>query len=612
MSRTVTQLVALGVLPLGLAMVVYLTARELLLWPLFGARLWGVAVALLLIAIGNELCKRFLAAGDRKRQPHEVGRFLPAYFAPCGGGPRRGGGLHAHRLVLGGGGHSLQPVALLRERRSLAGILGYGIFLWIFFPETDSYRAGRVMLRESGLARAANNHEERDERHLFFAGHWLPFEAATSHFLVMGATNTGKTLIQRMLMQSALKSIGAGLDQRAIVFNAKQDVLSILAGMNLSCPVVTLDPFDARGYAWDMAADITTRTDAETLAANLVPIDEHATQKFFDEAVRSLYEEVIVTFIETAPGDWTLGDVIFTLRDRERLYRVLKQTEEGRELLKLCFANEETAQNIMATVNVRTKPYRSIAGCWQWAKDEGRTVSLTKWLGEESVLVLGNSHKARPAIRAINQVLFTRLAQLILDQDESKTRRNWIFLDEVRQAGRLAALTDLMVEGRSKGACVVLGFQDIEGMKHVHTTHLANELVGQAHNVCVTKLINPETAELVSKMIGEYEAIEKDESVTESQGGGRSRTVSAKRSEAPGRDAVRDHEHADAKPQDRPDVLRTHAARSVPGDDPGQGGGLDLDGCQHRPRTGRDGRPGAGTGRAAGSFGRGARRTTGG
>ena len=532
MSRTITWFVGIGVLPLGLAWAVYLMARELLSWPLFGARLWGVAVALLLVGIGNELCKRFLAAGDRKRQPHEVGRFLARLTSLHGLAALAAAAAYLLTAWFWADRHSCNQWPCYASA-ALAGLLGYGIFLWIFFPETDSYRAGRVMLRESELARAANNDEERDDASLFFAGHWLPFEAATSHFLVMGATNTGKTLIQRMLMQSALKSIGAGLDQRAIVFNAKQDVLSILAGMNLNCPVVTLDPFDARGYAWDMATDITTRTDAETLAANLVPIDEHATQKFFDEAVRSLYEEVIVTFIGTAPGDWTLGDVIFAMRDRERLTGVLKQTEEGRELVKLCFANEETAQNIMATVNVRTKPYRSIAGCWQWAKDEGRTVSLTKWLSEESVLVLGNSHTARPAIRAINQVLFTRLAQLILDQDESKTRRNWIFLDEVRQAGRLAALTDLMVEGRSKGACVVLGFQDIEGMKHVHTTHLANELVGQAHNVCVTKLINPETAELVSKMIGEYEAIEKDESVTESQGGGRSRTVSARRVRRP-------------------------------------------------------------------------------
>ena len=528
MGRTVTQLVALGVLPLGLAMVVYLTARELLLWPLFGARLWGVAVAL----CSSRSAMSFASGSSRQAtgsQPHEVGRFLARLTSLHGVA-----GLAAAAAYLltawfwAGAGHSYNQWPCYASA-VLAGILGYGIFLWIFFPETDSYRAGRVMLREGELARAANNDEERDDASLFFAGHWLPFEAATSHFLVMGATNTGKTLIQRMLMQSALKNIGAGLDQRAIVFNAKQDVLSILAGMNLNCPVVTLDPFDARGYAWDMAADITTRTDAETLAANLVPIDEHATQKFFDEAVRSLYEEVIVTFIETAPGDWTLGDVIFAMRDRERLTRVLKQTEEGRELLKLCFANEETAQNIMATVNVRTKPYRSIAGCWQWAKDEGRTVSLTKWLGEESVSGArqqpqgktrhpgdqsGALHAARPAHPRPGRI-----------EDPAQ-----LGFPGRGEAGRAACGAHRPHgRGRFKGACVVLGFQDIEGMKHVHTTHLANELVGQAHNVCVTKLINPETAELVSKMIGEYEAIEKDESVTESQGGGRSRTVSARR-----------------------------------------------------------------------------------
>ena len=362
---------------------------------------------------------------------------------------------------------------------------------------------------------------------------------------------------------------------------------------------MTLDPFDARGYAWDMAADITTQADAETLAENLVPIDEHATQKFFDEAVRSLYEEVIMTFIEAAPGDWTLGDVIYTLRNRKRLHRVLKKTKEGRELLELCFANEETAQNIMATVNVRTKPYRSIAGCWQWAKDEGRMVSLTEWLSEESVLVLGNSHKARPAIQAINQVLFTRLKQLILDQGESKTRRNWIFLDEVRQAGRLAALTDLMVEGRSKGACVVLGFQDIEGMKHVHTTHLANELIGQAHNVVITKLVNPETAAHASQRFGEYEQTEENESVTESRAWPKPHGLGESR-QARRRDAVAAHEHPDAESQYRAHVLRdSERARSVPGDDVGQGGRFHALSPQRRSGTGRDGEPGAGAGRVA-------------
>jgi len=526
MDCVVTVLVALGVMPLVLAMMAYLAAREFLLWPFFGARLWGVAVGLILVGLGLSPCKRFLKAGDhRQKQPHEVGRFVMRLFW-----------LHALGALSVAMGYVLAS-ALDNQWLSLMGAVGGGslsylVFMWILFAAKDPRRVGREMPTRDELARRVKELNQKiaqqKEPPLFFAGHWLPFDVATSHFLVMGATNTGKTLVQRMLMQSALKTIGEGRDQRAIVFDAKQDVLSILAGMNLKCPVMTLDPFDARGYAWDMAADITTQADAETLAENLVPIDAHATQKFFDEAVRSLYEEVIMTFIEAAPGAWTLGDVIYTLRNRKRLHRVLKKTKEGRELLELCFANEETAQNIMATVNVRTKPYRSIAGCWQWAKDEGRMVSLTEWLSQESVLVLGNSHKARPAIQAINQVLFTRLKQLILDQSESRTRRNWIFLDEVRQAGRLAALTDLMVEGRSKGACVVLGFQDIEGMKHVHTTHLANELIGQAHNVVITKLVNPETAAHASQRFGEYEQTEENESVTESAHG-RSRTVSASR-----------------------------------------------------------------------------------
>ena len=289
-----------------------------------------------------------------------------------------------------------------------------------------------------------------------------------------------------------------------------------------------------------------------------MPIDEHATQKFFDEAVRSLYEEVIATFIETAPGNWTFRDVIFTMRKRERLTRVLEQTTEGRELLELCFANEETAQNVMATVNNRTKPYRSIAACWQWAADEGRTISLTDWLKRACVLVLGNSHKARPAIQAINQVLFTRLTQLILDQERISNPAELDFPGRGAPSRAAGDAHDLMVEGRSKGACVVLGFQDIEGMKHVHTPHLANELIGQAHNVCITKLVNPETAAHASQRFGEYEELEEDESITESRGGGRSRTVSSEARAAPSGDAVGADEHPDAKPREWADVLRDH------------------------------------------------------
>jgi hypothetical protein len=528
MGGVVTQLMALGALPAALALTVFFTTRELLSWPLAVARLGGLAVAVLLAVIGNELCKRFLAANDRNCEPREVGRFLAKLTS-----------LHVLSGLTGLAAYLLaaralhfSPQWLCYGGAVLAGGVCYGIFGWISFSETDPHRAGRRLLQKGGVTRAGKKGEEPEEGSVLFAGLWVKFKDTVDHFVVMGATNTGKTLIQRMLMQTALKNIGKGRDQRAVVFDAKQDVLSILAGMPLQCRVVTLDPFDARGHAWDMAKDIRTRLDAHTLAENLVPPDPQASQKFFDDTVRSLYEEVIVTFQKTAPGDWTFRDVIYTLRSRERLEQVLGQTVYGREMLELAFGSEETAQNILATLNTRTTPYSVIASHWDWAKDEGRMVSLTDWLSDEYVLVLGNSHLARPAVEAINQVLFTRLTQLILSQGASKTRRSWIFLDEVRQAGPLKSLTSFMVEGRSRGACVVLGFQDVQGMRAVHTALLADEIIGQAHHTCVTKIINPDSAEFFSRMIGEHDVIEKDESITDGPQG-RSRTVSKKRVRRP-------------------------------------------------------------------------------
>ncbi len=207
MGRTVTQFIALWVLPLGLAVLAYLTARELLSWPLLGASLSGAAVALGVIAMGDERCRRFLGADDRERQPHEVGRFLVRLAS-----------LHGLAVVGGAGGYLLAwswagpsyHQWLCYAGATLGGSLAYAVFLWILFAAKDPHLAGPRVLSGAELARAAKELDQeiaqQEEPPLFFAGHRVPFEAATSHFLVMGATNTGKTLIQRMLMQSALNS----------------------------------------------------------------------------------------------------------------------------------------------------------------------------------------------------------------------------------------------------------------------------------------------------------------------------------------------------------------------------------------------------------------------
>jgi type IV secretory pathway TraG/TraD family ATPase VirD4 len=124
------------------------------------------------------------------------------------------------------------------------------------------------------------------------------------------------------------------------------------------------------------------------------------------------------------------------------------------------------------------------------------------------VLVLGNDDSVRAAMDAINQVLFQRASELVLRKPNSWSRRSWFFLDEVREAGKLAGLPRLMNKGRSKGVCVALGFQDIHGMKSVYGAELALELVGQCSNKVLLRLESAETAKWASETVGQYEEIQ--------------------------------------------------------------------------------------------------------
>src|SRR5262249_45346873 len=78
--------------------------------------------------------------------------------------------------------------------------------------------------------RPANDPGLRIGRQLF------PSQIAARHLAFVGTTGSGKTLLQRLLMQSALSQIGRGSSHRALLYDAKQDTLTILAGMRLGCP----------------------------------------------------------------------------------------------------------------------------------------------------------------------------------------------------------------------------------------------------------------------------------------------------------------------------------------------------------------------------------------
>ena len=64
------------------------------------------------------------------------------------------------------------------------------------------------------------------------------------------------------------------------------------------------------------------------------------------------------------------------------------------------------------------------------------------------------------------------------------------------------------MKGRSRGTCLVLAAQDIEGLREAAGERLANELVAQLSNKALLRQESDHSAEWASRQLGKFESIE--------------------------------------------------------------------------------------------------------
>jgi hypothetical protein len=356
----------------------------------------------------------------------------------------------------------------------------------------------------------------------FFCGCQLASVVALMHFLLIGAVGAGKTKIVEALLKFFLSSFKR-FDARALVFDAKREFYGYVDSLGLGTRVVIMDPTDARCFSWAMSKDVVDEDDAKTLAEIFVEKNERASQPFFDDAARELCQAVVEALIRKKPGQWGLRDIVYAMRSDKRIKALVRDTEEGRDLIRLYFSKEKTAQDVMSTVATKIGRFKTVAKAWDRAEREGRTVSIDEWMRGNFVILMGSSHKAAATVRDLNHLFFKRLTQVILDEPDNdqaqllspKSRRHYLFLDEVRYAGKLDGLNELFVKARSKGAVLVVTVQDRKGMQAVYGEQIADEQLSQAATIAILRLQNPDTASWASKLIGQCELLQRSHTAGE-------------------------------------------------------------------------------------------------
>jgi hypothetical protein len=340
------------------------------------------------------------------------------------------------------------------------------------------------------------------------------------HFCIVGATGSGKTLSLRHLLQNTLAFAGQMPDYRGLVYDGKRELLPILEGMGLGPLIRNLNPFDARSVAWDMAADVTSPAMSLHVATAFLSIEEGASSganQYFSNASRAVLAGVLDALHLRLGTNWSLRDVFIICRDPDTLRSVLSGTPLVAHHVKAYLEGDaKTAANVRTSLAAGLSLYEPIAALWDRCTDR---ISIAAWAEGEGVLLLGNDETSRAPLDAVNQVLFKRAQEVLVNQQDSLTRRSWIILDELREAGKLEGLKSLITAGRSKGVRVVTAFQDIEGLRDAYGEKAANEVVGLCAYKAILRLDSPETATWASSVIGDWRALEISSSTSWSKDG---------------------------------------------------------------------------------------------
>lgn len=325
----------------------------------------------------------------------------------------------------------------------------------------------------------------------------LPLGTECEHLAFTGSPGTGKTqAILRLLDDISTRG------DAAVIYDSKGTFTSHYFDARRGD--ILLNPLDARTLPWSPWAEIDDAMDADRIAKALIPDGGHK-EPFFHETARVLLSAALCKLADAGDGKLEL-----------LLHLMLHASIEERTGF---FAGTEAAQTydtgadrMRSSVEQNMRTYaRSLRYLPLGSGRQGDFSILRHiqgidrrerqpWLFLPSPL-RSKHHSIKPLITCWMDCAVAALKSC----GEQRHRRCWFIIDEVKSLYNLPSLPDLMAEGRSFGACVVLGFQDLAQLRRVYGPDDAKTMSAVLGTKVLFKIADPETAKWAADALGEFE-----------------------------------------------------------------------------------------------------------
>jgi len=340
------------------------------------------------------------------------------------------------------------------------------------------------------------------------------------HTLFMGATGSGKTLAMKLHMASVLPPSlpDYAMNFRSLVYDAKTDLLPFMhrLGFNATDHIILTNPFDRRSAAWDLCTDIDNSADSQAFAD--IFVQEGTGDAFWQVAAREMVAATI-DGLNTPPEGvpkrphWTLRHLVLVMDDPHLLGQVLDRTPKGRGVRRdyLDAEDDRLKASLNATLRSHVTPYRLVAALWDRSK---HAFSMKAWSEGGGMLLIGDHYKYKEAMVRVNNVLVRYAIDTLMDRvGEEKHDLTWLYLDELKNAGRFPNFGTMLTQGRSKGVCSVLAAQGLSTLKATFNENEEQEVLNNCGNKCIMQLGSDEDAKWAERLFSTVETVKVSQTV---------------------------------------------------------------------------------------------------
>ncbi|MFJ3465158.1 type IV secretion system DNA-binding domain-containing protein [Achromobacter spanius] len=349
---------------------------------------------------------------------------------------------------------------------------------------------------------------ERGKQQVDIAGVPMPTLIENLHLLVNGATGSGKSVLLRAKLLSTLKR-----SDRGVIVDPNGDLYSKFGRPS----DVILNPYDARTEGWSFFNEVRADFDWKRLSFSLVPLGKDANAEEWNGYARLLLRESARKLHELGTPSveelfrWT------TIASDKDLRAFLSGT-----LAESLFAGSSEANKALTSARFVLSKYLA-----EHMSMPAGNFSIRDWMETGTgCLFITWREDMKEAMKPLVSAWVDVFASSVLSLPESMAQPWWIDLDELASLEKLASLEDVLTKGRKHGVRVVAGLQSVSQLDAIYGRELSQTLRASFRSLVVLggSKTDPETAEEMSKALGEHEVARPE--YTDSRNPGSSRNTS--------------------------------------------------------------------------------------